>query len=181
MPSSMIEQAKVNGSEVALPAASGMESDVCVSREDVTSCEVLSDRNSISQVRQNARHEGAKLTSAGSLKRKPISRPEMAFISSSVSFSFALSRFSRICCSVLLFGMTASPRCVAHLSTTCAGVAPCASAMDVIIGWAKSGCARSDLGVLSSRKPSGPKDEYAVTSIPCDLAYCTARSCKLYG
>ena len=63
-----------------------------------------------------------KLTRAGSLNLKPLSKAEIALISSSVKSKSPQFKFSTSLSGEFVLGMTAMPRWVHHRKTICAGV-----------------------------------------------------------
>ena len=122
-----------------------------------------------------------RLTFSGSLNLRPLLRPLISAISLSLRSKLVTSKFCANLPWLLLFGITATFLCVAHRSKTCAGVFPCLSATDLMVGWSKSSGVSLALCMPSSRNDCGPNDEYAVTAMPSSCANLTSPSWLRYG
>lgn len=111
------------------------------------------------------------LTFTGSLNLRFLSSPLISSISDFSRFHPVTSRFCANLPGLLLFGMTAISRCVAHRSSTCAGVLPCFSAIFFTVSLSISSGVSLALCMSISRNDCGPNDEYAVTTMPWLCAY----------
>src|SRR3569833_2062962 len=98
-------------------------------------------------------------TLLGWLKRVFLSRPLILSMSACSRFQSMTSRFWRMVSRRVVLGMTARPRWVAQRRRTWAGVLPCFSATDLMVGSSRRGTMAWAWAMLNSWKDRGPKEE----------------------